>query len=374
MSHPNDHIRESLRRLVPYQAGKPIEEVKRELGLERVVKLASNEYPEGPFPEVVEAIQRAIPQLHRYPDPAWFELRESFARALEIEPERFFFGAGANELLELLIHLYSGGQGTVVFGVPAFPVYGIIAQSHHDVGRSVPLDADHVHDLDAMADAVGPETRIVFVCNPNNPTGTYVSHERLRAFVQRVPDDVLVVVDEAYFEFVVADDYPDVVALQREHPNLVSLRSMSKAYSLAGLRVGYAIADPSVVAMLQRVRQPFNVNRLAQIAAGVAIAQRHRVAARRTENRRRLDLLAAGMEELGCTVVPSQANFLLAFAPDAADEVFPRLLREGVIVRPMHTTFGLEAAAFRVNTGTEDENAFFLAALRRVLTVEDSLP
>jgi len=236
------------------------------------------------------------------------------------------------------------------------------------------LDDRHVHDLDAMADAVTPDTRILFVCNPNNPTGTYVSHEALRAFVRRVPDDVLVVVDEAYLEFAVADDFPDVVALQREHPNLVALRSLSKAYSLAGLRVGYAIADPSVVEMLQRVRQPFNVNRLGQIAAAVAIGQRDRVAHRRRENRRRLERLAAGMEELGCTVVPSQANFLLAFAPDAADEVFPRLLREGVIVRPMHTNFGLEAAAFRVNTGTDEENAFFLAALRRVLTVEDSLP
>jgi len=140
MAHPNDHIRESLLRLVPYQAGKPIEEVRRELGLDRVVKLASNEYPEGPFPEVVEAIRSAVGDLHRYPDPAWFELRAAFAEALEIEPERFFFGAGANELLELLIHLYSGGRGEVLYGVPAFPVYGIIAQSHHDVGRGVPLD------------------------------------------------------------------------------------------------------------------------------------------------------------------------------------------------------------------------------------------
>lgn len=362
----HDRIRPAVRALRPYEPGKPIEEVQRELGLDRIVKLASNEYPEGPFPEVAEALRGELAELHRYPDATWHELLDAVTDVYPIGRDEILFGNGANEILELIVHLVAAEGEQVVYAHPSFPIYGLLSQSHFDMGVSVALTDDHVHDLDAMAAAVTERTRVVMVCNPNNPTGTYVGEDELVRFLERVPRDVLVVLDEAYVEFTTAPDFPDVFALRDRFPNLVSVRSFSKVYSIAALRIGYAIAHREVIAMLQRVRQPFNVNRLAQRAATVALGRQDLVAERCRINRARLDALGRGLEELGCRVVPSQTNFHLAFTPEASTEVFGALLREGVIVRPMHT-FGLGAGSFRVNTGTEEENAAFLRALERVL-------
>ena len=361
-----DRIRPAVRALRPYEPGKPIEEVQRELGLDHIVKLASNEYPEGPFPEVVEALRGELKELHRYPDATWHELLDVVTSVYPIGRDEILFGNGANEILELIVHLVAKEGDEVVYAHPSFPIYGLLAQSHFDMGVSVPLTADHRHDLDAMADAITPRTRVVFVCNPNNPTGTYVSEDELVRFLGRVPEDVLVVMDEAYVEFTTAEDFPDFFRLRERFVNLVSVRSFSKVYSIAALRIGYAIGHPEVIGMLQRVRQPFNVNRLAQKAAATALRRQDLVAERRATNRRRLDALGKGLEERGCRVVPSQTNFHLAFTPNETTEVFPALLREGVIVRPMHR-FGLGEGSFRVNTGTDEENAAFLRALDRVL-------
>jgi histidinol-phosphate aminotransferase len=367
MSTAADRVRHSLRKLKPYQAGKPIDELKRELGLCEVIKLASNEYPEPPSPEVIEALKAELDSLHRYPDPSVYELTRVASEHYGIEPSEIIFGNGANELLEILMHVFlDAGKGSVIYAHPSFPIYGLLAQSHYECGCIVPLDAEGVHDLDAMAAKIDDSTRMIFICNPNNPTATYVSEDALKAFLAKVPDDVIVLLDEAYLEFVVADDFPEFFALRSLHPGLVSLRSMSKSYSLAGLRVGYLIGRPEIVEMMQRARQPFNVNRLAQRAACVAFGQRERVAERRAKNRERLAQLGAGLRELGCQILPSQTNFFLATVPDAPDGLFERLLREGVIVRPMQS-FGMDAGSFRVNVGTERENAFFLAALGRVL-------
>ena len=366
MTKFTERIRPAVRALRPYEPGKPIEEVQRELGLPRIVKLASNEYPEGPFPAVVEALQAELVELHRYPDATWHELLDAAVSVYPIGRDEILFGNGANEILELVVHLACSEGDEVVFAHPSFPIYGLLAQSHYDTGVSVPLDDAHVHDLDAMAEAITPRTRVVFVCNPNNPTGTYVDEARFTAFLEKVPEDVLVVLDEAYVEFVTAPDFPDFFRLRERFPNLVSVRSFSKVYSIAALRIGYAIAHPDVIGMLQRVRQPFNVNRLAQKAAAVALRHQDEVAERRRTNRARLDQLGRGLQDLGCRVVPSQTNFHLAFTPEPTTEVFGALLREGVIVRPMHS-FGLGEGSFRVNTGTEEENATFLQALERVL-------
>jgi len=361
-----ERLRPTVRALRPYEPGKPIEEVQRELGLDHIVKLASNEYPEGPIPAVKEALRGEIDELHRYPDATWHNLLDVVTTVYPIGRDEVLFGNGANEILELIVHLVAGENEEIVFAHPSFPIYGLLSQSHFDMGRSVPLTGDHVHDLDAMADAITLKTRVVMVCNPNNPTGTYVGHEDLVRFLERVPDDVLVVLDEAYVEFTTADDFPDFFELRQRFVNLVSVRSFSKIYSLAALRIGYCIAHPEVIGMLQRVRQPFNVNRLAQKAATLALQDQDAVSARRATNRARLDDLGKGLQELGCRIVPSQTNFFLAFTPEATTEVFPALLREGVIVRPMHS-FGLGEGSFRVNTGTEAENASFLRALERVL-------
>lgn len=361
-----ERIRPAVRALRPYQPGKPIEEVQREFGLARIVKLASNEYPEGPFPEVQAALAREIGELHRYPDATWHELLSSATSVYPIERDEILFGNGANEILELIVHLLCAEGDEAIFAHPSFPIYGLLAQSHFDTGVSVPLTAEHVHDLDAMAQAITPRTRVIFLCNPNNPTGTYVNEAALVRFLGRVPEDVLVVLDEAYVEFVTAPDFPDFFALRERFPNLLTVRSFSKVYSIAALRIGYAIGHRDVIGMLQRVRQPFNVNRLAQKAAAVALPLQDRVAERRATNRRRLDALGHGLQQLGCSIVPSQTNFYLAFTPEPTTEVFGALVREGVIVRPMHF-FGLGEGSFRVNTGTEEENQLFLSALERVL-------
>ena len=366
MASIEDHVRRSVRELRPYQPGKPIEEVQRELGIPRIVKLASNEYPEGPFPEVVEALQAEVQELHRYPDATWHALLDAACEVYPIGRDEILFGNGANEVLELLVHLLCGEGDEVLYAHPSFPIYGLLARSHFDTGRSIRLDAHQVHDLDAMAAAINERTRLVFVCNPNNPTGTWVDRDALTGFLEKVPPDVVVALDEAYVEFVTDPDFPDFFSLRQRFPNLVSVRSFSKIYSLAALRIGYCIGSAEVIGLLQRVRQPFNVNRLAQRAAAVALRQTDRVAQRRRDNRRRLDQLIRGLKDLGCEVLPSQTNFVLARPQTVVEELFDRLLREGVIVRPMES-FGLGNGSFRVNTGTEEENEFFLAALERVL-------
>lgn len=369
MSDFEARVRPSLRNLTPYQAGKPIEEVQRELGLSRVVKLASNEYPEGPFPEVLAAIAAELPYLNRYPDSSWFELTRAVSEALTVPTRELFFGNGNNEILELLVHLLVDPGDNVVYAHPSFPIYRLLAQSHFECGVAVPNRPDHGHDLPAMVKAIDARTRLVFICNPNNPTGTYVTRDELEWALQRIPADVVVALDEAYVEFVVAADYPDFFELRRRYRNLTSLRSFSKAYSLAGLRIGYLIGDERLVALLHRVRQPFNVNRLSQLAASVAIRHPERVAERRRTNRQRLERLVQGMQQVGCSVVPSQANFALAFTPRPVPDLFQRLLRESVIVRPVQA-FGIGDRAFRVSVGNDEENALFLTALEKVLALE----
>ena len=370
MSNLSQRVRPELRELAPYQPGKPIEEVQRELGLGRIVKLASNEYPENAFPEVLEALQKELLELNRYPDATWHDLLDSATTVYPISRGEILFGNGGNEILELLVHLVCGPGDEMIYAHPSFPVYGLLASSHFDTGVRVPLDSDQKHDLEAMLDAVTDRTRLIFVCNPNNPTGTWVREAEFTAFMERVPDDVLVVLDEAYVEFVTDPEFPRYFELRKRFANLASMRSFSKIYSLAGLRIGYLLASEEVVDLVQRVRQPFNANRLAQRAAAVALLQQDRVGERREANRRGLEQLCAGLEALGCTMLPSQTNFVLTRPPEPVDDLFGRLLRQGSIVRPMGS-FGLGEGSFRVNTGTREENEIFLSGLGRVLRKED---
>lgn len=370
MSKLSERVRVELRDLAPYKPGKPIEEVQRELGLERIVKLASNEYPENAFPEVVEALQKEILELNRYPDATWHELLDAATSVYPITRGEILFGNGGNEILELLVHLMCGPGDEVVYAHPSFPIYGLLARSHFDTGVSVPLDSDQKHDLQAMLDAITERTRLIFICNPNNPTGTWVTETEFVAFMEKVPEDVLVVLDEAYVEFVTDPRFPRFFELRTRFANLASMRSFSKVYSLAALRIGYLLGSEEVVGLLQRVRQPFNANRLAQRAATVALQHQDRVAERREANSRGLDQLRSGLHDLGCATLPSQTNFLLTRPPEPVDDLFDRLLRQGAIVRPMGS-FGLGEGSFRVNTGTAEENRIFLDGLGRVLRGED---
>lgn len=352
----------------PYAPGKPVEEVQRELGLDDVIKLASNENPEGPLPAVVAAINRAVVEVNRYPDAACYRLTQLLAAHLGVDPASIIFGNGSNEVIDLLIRgLVSPGEN-VVFSQHSFIVYPLTSRVHFECGRAVPLTPDLRHDLPAMAAAIDARTKLVIVCNPNNPTGTYVTAAEFAAFLAQVPEHVVVAVDEAYYEYVVAADFPQTVPLLAAHPNLCVLRTFSKIHSLAGLRVGYGVLHPAIVGELHKTRAPFNVNNLAQAAAIACLENWHEVAGRARRNREQLEWLAAALTDLGLRVTPSQTNFLFCTCAGSGKALADKLLHEGVIVRPMDA-FGLAdgAGALRISVGLPAENRRCVAALKTVL-------
>ena len=352
--------------ITPYQPGLPIEVVQRRFGLERVVKLASNEFPLPPFPEVREVVTGALDRLQRYPDGFSADLREALAAAYERSPEQITIGCGTCELLYLLAHAMLERGDEVVLAAPSFTSYRDVIDIRGAVPVTVPL-ADHTHDLEAMADAVTRRTRMIFVCNPNNPTGTYVSSAQVARFVERVPADVMVVLDEAYIEFVTAEDRDGSLAIQKAHDNVVVLRTFSKIYGLCGLRTGYGICAPEVKQAVDKVRQPFNVNLLGQLAAIEALKHPDQVAERRETNARLGDLLVERLAQRGRATVPSQANFMLVDITGLRvpqDEVCGALLSMGAIVRDGNA-LGCPGWA-RVTVGTEEEIEFFLDKLARL--------
>jgi histidinol-phosphate aminotransferase len=350
----------------PYSPGKPIEEVQRELGLDSVVKLASNENPEGPLPEVIEAIVKTARGINRYPDASCYQLTNALATHLDVEPAGLLLGNGSNEVVDILIRALVSPGENVIFSQHSFIVYNLTCKVHFECGIEVPLMEGDKHDLPAMARAVDANTKLVIVCNPNNPTGTYNTATEFGALLASVPPQVIIAVDEAYYEYVVADDYPQTLTLRRDHPNLFILRTFSKVHSLAGLRVGYGIGHPDLVAELQKTREPFNVNSLAQAAALACLQHWDQVAPRVSRNRARMDWLAGKLAELGLEVVISQTNFLLVRCPGHAGEWTRALLQRGVIVRPM-AAFGLGEGAMRISVGLEEENERCVAALKEIM-------
>jgi len=359
-------FRPGIRGTRPYTPGKPIEEVQRELGLDSVVKLASNENPEGPLPAVLEAIRGAALQLNRYPDAACHVLTRRLADHLDVPPETIIFGNGSNEVIDMLIRALVSPGENVVFSERSFIVYGLTTRAHFECGRPVPQDADDRHDLAAMAAAVDDDTKLVIVCNPNNPTGTYNTADEFAALLAAVPRQVIVAVDEAYYEYVSAADYPQTLPLFAQHPNLVVLRTFSKIHSLAGLRIGYGVGHPTLISELQKTREPFNVNLLAQAAAIACLDNWDEVAGRRDRNRNELDRLGNELTALDLEVVPSQTNFILVRSPGPAAELAQELLKLGVIVRPM-AAFGMDERALRISVGLPAENERCLDALKEIL-------
>lgn len=350
----------------PYSPGKPVSEVKREFGLDSIVKLASNENPEGPLPSVIEAVTRAAADLNRYPDGAAFELTRDLAAYHGVDPKGILLGNGSNEVIDMFIRALVSPGENVVFGFPSFIVYPLTSRVHFESGRPVPLDADDRHDLEAMAAAVDAHTKLVILCNPNNPTGTYNTAAEFTAFMARIPAHVIVLVDEAYYEYVTADDYPQTVPMLADHPNLVVNRTFSKIHSLAGLRVGYALGHPDLIGQMHKTREPFNVNSLAQAAATAVLKETAATALRAEHNRQWREELAAGLVELGFDVTPSQANFLLARTTGDAAVLCRQLLERGVIVRPMNA-FGLGDGSLRISVGLPEENRRCLDALKEIL-------
>lgn len=359
-------FRPGILRTRPYVPGRPIEEVQRELGLADVIKLASNENPEAPIPAVIEAVTTAAREVNRYPDGSHYAVTRRVAKHLGVDTGALIFGNGSNEVIDMVIRALVSPGENVVYSEHSFVVYPLTCGVHFECGRGVPLTEGDRLDLPGLAAAADDHTKLVIVCNPNNPTGTYSTHDELVALLDALPEKVIVAVDEAYYEYVVAEDYPQTVPMLAERPNLLILRTFSKVHSLAGMRIGYGIGHPDFIKEIQKTREPFNVNALAQAAAIACLDHWDLVAQRVQSNREQLIWLQAQLEALGLMVTPSQTNFLLVRCDGNATEVTRELLKRGVIVRPMDS-FGLGDGAMRISVGTNAENRRCVAALQEIL-------
>lgn len=356
-------IPEYIKSIAPYVPGKPIEELEREYGVSNSIKLASNENPLGPSPMALAAVAKATANMHRYPDGAGFELIQGLSRYLHVRPEQIVIGNGSDDLLGMLARVLLQPGDEVIVPTPSFLMYTIVTNTAGAVPVLVPLK-DLAIDLDAVLDRIGPRTRIVFLCTPNNPTGTVLSAAALEAFLAKVPPEVLVVVDEAYFEFVRQDCASGITYMAR-FPMVVTLRTFSKAFGLAGLRVGYGVMDAALAELLNRIRMPFNVNVLAQIGAAAALEDTQFLSKTLSVTHKGLDFLYSELDKRGLRYFPSQANFFLIDVGQPAKVVFERLLTQGVIVRSMHG-YGFPQY-IRLSVGLPEENQRFLDALDHVL-------
>jgi histidinol-phosphate aminotransferase len=359
-------FRRSIAELIPYEPGKPVEEVQRELGLDRVVKLASNEGPFGPFPAALEALEQQRHELNRYPDGGAYALRTALAERHGVDFEQVAIGAGADGVIDCLSQAVLDDGDEIVCGWPSFPSYVLDAIKLGARAVRVPL-RDHRYDLDALLDAITERTKLVYICLPNNPTGTMNGRAEVARFLEQVPGNVLTVLDQAYFEYIDDPDYPDCIAEDfKAGRRVIVLRTFSKIFGLAGLRVGYGIAPGDVVTEIGKVRRAFDVSSAAQAAALASLGNAQELARRReqcaTERTHVVEILEnAGFDVAG----PAVANFVYADTGTDARAVFDALLREGVIVRPLNA-FGSDTA-IRVTVGTSEENAFLAEALERVV-------
>lgn len=355
------HVHPDIQSLTPYVPGKPIEELQRELGLQRVIKLASNENPLGPSPNALKALNEATQSLHRYPDGGGYRLRQALAERWKVSIEHLILGNGSDELLGLLARAFLAPGDEAIMADPTFIIYKMEVTAAHGRAVVVPLK-NWTHDLEAMARAITPRTRLLFICNPNNPTGTMVSADEVANLMMAVVrSDVIVVFDEAYYEYVREPRFPDTVSYVREGKNVVVLRTFSKIFGLAGLRIGYGITTPEIANILNRIRPPFNANSLAQHAAVAALGDEDHVARSRAVNAQGMEQVSEGLKMLGLAPIPSQTNFLYFDVGRDGRQVFEALLRQGIIVRHIGGTM------LRVTIGLADENAAFLEALKRVL-------
>jgi histidinol-phosphate aminotransferase len=353
-----------VQQLVPYVPGKPIEELQRELGLERVVKLASNENPLGPSKKALTAMQKALPELALYPDGSGFNLKNALAKKFGVDPVQITLGNGSNEILELVARAFLAPGLNAVFSQHAFAVYPIVTQAAGAASIVAPA-VHYSHDLPAIRERINAQTRVVFIANPNNPTGTLLSQTHLEDFIKSLPASCVCVLDEAYYEFVPRKGEQDSVEWLGQCPNLVIARTFSKAYGLAGLRVGYCMSSPEMADILNRVRQPFNNNSLALAAAEAALDDSEHLQNTIKNNALGMKQLTEGFKNLGLSWIPSAGNFVSVDLSEPAYPVYEALLRKGVIVRPV-ANYEMPNH-LRISIGTQEENHFFLQALTECL-------
>ncbi len=365
MTEKRKLFKECIRSVKPYEPGKPIKEVERELGLKRIIKLASNENPLGPSRKAMRAMRKALAEVHLYPESGCYYLTDRLCRELDLSPQHVIIGNGSNEIIELLARGFVSEGDEVISSECSFLVYPILTQVCGATFVTVPMK-NFGYDLDGIVSKITEKTRIIFIANPNNPTGTYVSAADVERFLARVPENVLVCFDEAYVDFVEARDFPHTLAHVKMHrPNVIILRTFSKAFGLAGVRVGYGVAAPELIAYLHKIRQPFNVNSVAQAGAAAALDDRFflwRTKRLVTNGRKYLYKI---FKKLGLNALPSQANFVLVDTGHDADEVFKALLAKGLIVRSMKA-YGL-STWIRVTVGRRSQNAQFYRLMKSYL-------
>jgi histidinol-phosphate aminotransferase len=362
----NDLALPGVQKLRPYEPGKPVEELERELGISGIIKLASNENPLGPSTQVVAALNAQISELARYPDGNAFQLKQALATIHHVDASQITIGNGSNDILELIARAFVSTDNEVLFSEHAFAVYPIVTQA---VGAAAVVVSakDWGHDLEAMAGAVTERTKVIFVANPNNPTGTCLAGDELKSFIESVPENVLVVIDEAYFEYAqdLFDGYVSASDWLQEFPNLIVTRTFSKAYGLAGLRIGYGVSSVEVSDFLNRVRQPFNVNSMAMAGALAALEDKGHLANSLRINRDGLAQYEQAFNSMGLEWIPTAGNFISVDLNRDGREVFNQLLRQGVIARPVDN---YDMPSFlRITIGTQDENTRCIEALKKVL-------
>jgi histidinol-phosphate aminotransferase len=351
--------------LQPYSGGKPIEELQRELGLNEIIKLASNENPLGPSQKVLNVIA-STKDLSRYPDGNGFSLKKALAEKHDVEPDKITLGNGSNDVLEMVARAFVTSEHQVIYSQHSFAVYPIVTQAVGAEHVVVPAN-DWGNDLPAMLDAITDKTRLMFIANPNNPTGTWVNKNDLRNFLENVPEHVLVVLDEAYFEYAISEEnYPDGSLWLNDFNNLIVTRTFSKAYGLAGLRMGYALSHPDIANLLNRVRQPFNNNSLALIAAETALQDANYILHSVGVNHTGMKQLMLAFDDMGLEFIPSKGNFICVDFETPADEIYDSLLKAGVIVRPV-ANYGMPNH-LRISIGTEPENKKFINELGKILS------
>ena len=358
---------EGVKSLSPYQAGKPIEELERELGISNIIKLASNENPFG-FPESAkQAIMNQLNDLTRYPDSNGFELKKTIAQKFHIEPNQITLGNGSNDLLELFAHTFASEQDEVIYSQYAFIVYPLVTKAINATAREIPAK-NWGHDLDGFLAAINEKSKLIFIANPNNPTGNFLTHTELDAFLAQVPSHIIVVLDKAYTEFTTPAERVDSFALLAKYPNLIVSRSLSKAYGLAGLRIGYAVSNAEIADLLNRVRQPFNCNSLALASAIAVLNDDAFVAKVAANNRQEMQRYEAFCQQYQLDYIPSKGNFITIDFKRPAQPIYDALLHEGVIVRPI-AGYGMPNH-LRISIGLPEENSRLFEALRKVLNLQ----
>ena len=358
-------INRKIIEITPYQPGKPIDELRRELGLKKVIKLASNENPLGPSPKAVSAIKRALTKINRYPEGTCFYLRKRLSKKLKVKPQNLIFGNGSDELIDIIIKAFSEPDDEIITADTTFLEYKIIAQQNGRRVKAVHLK-DFKYDLQRIKKDISPKAKVIFIANPNNPTGTYVNRYEVDKFLNGLPGDIVVVFDEAYLEFVEHKDFPLSLNYFRQGRKVIILRTFSKIYGLAGLRIGYGIAGEEFIRHMERARQPFNVNSLAQEAGLAALDDTAFIRKAQRVVREGRKYLYSGLDRLKIKYIPSAANFILIDLRQDGLKIFNKLLKQGVIVRDMRQ-YGLKDF-IRVTIGTEKENRKFVAALKKVLS------